>query len=246
MAIKRYTPKYKILAKLKHALWLDKRSKIKKFKKQKWDGKAKLYFPRKSKLYDQDSATYVTALDFDNDRISRLTKTYKYLLQDKQVFQLYYGESRLKLYQLKRYVCLAMHRGRMKEISSGRMFLHLMENRLEVGFLRLGFVNSLMQVRKLLASRSIMVGDTYVKSFGFNLKEGSFLKVDGLKSVEVLARYLKFNVPFFYFRNKESRKFSLFERKEVIQNNALCREKVHFLNFLKFYLTQVNRLKKKE
>ena len=39
MAIKRYIPKYKILAKLRYALWLEKRRKINQFARQKWDGK---------------------------------------------------------------------------------------------------------------------------------------------------------------------------------------------------------------
>ena len=244
MAIKRYTPKYKILAKLKQALWLNKRSKIKKFKKQKWDGKARLYFPRKPKTYDQDSSTYITANDFDSDRATRLTKTYKYLLQDKQAFQLYYGGRRLKQYQLKRSAYFSKKVSQKKKISAGKMFFHSMENRLEVGLYRIGFFNSLMQVRKLLASQRIKVDNNLVKNFGFHMKCGNLVKIDRLKSIEILARYLKFNVPFFYFRKKELRKLFLFEKKEFVQNNILRRETVTYLDFLKTSLTHVTNFKK--
>lgn len=239
MVIKRYTPKYKILAKLKQALWLNKKTKIKKFKKQKWDGKVRLYFPRKVKTFYQDSSVLSTVSSFDYDRATRLKKTYKYLLQDKQVFQLYYGERRLRLYQLKRFARIAKRLSQNNTFSYGRSLFHLMENRLEVGLCRLGFSRSLMQSRKLLTSRFVKVDHRFVSNFGYQLFGGNTIKIEGLRSVELLARYLKYNVPFFYFRKRDSRRFLLFKRKECIYRDFLARDYTLFLNFLRFSLLQL-------
>lgn len=236
MAIKRYTPKYKILAKLRQALWLNKKTKIKKFKKQKWEGKARLYFPRKPKLFDQDSPVFSVVKGFDSDRVTRLKKTYKYLLQDKQVFKLYYGERRLRLFQIKHFAFLAKRLSQNKDFSGGKVLFHLMENRLETCLYRLGFVSSLMQARKLLASSCIQVNHQKVRNLGLSLSLGSFVQIDSLKSVELLARYLKYNVSFFYFRRRDYRKFSLFERKNFVRYDLLTRERLLFLNFLKYCL----------
>lgn len=239
MAIKRYTPKYKILAKLRLALWLNKKTKIKRFKKQKWDGKARLYFPRKLKVFNQDFSVFSVAKYFDHDRVTRLKKTYKYLLQDKQVFKLYYGERRFKLYQIKRSAFLSRKISLKKDFSGGKVLFHLMENRLEVCLYRLGFVNSLMQARKLLASFCVQVNNQHVKTLGFSLKTGSFIQIDSLKSIELLARYLKYNVTFFYFRKRGYRKLFLFERKDFVQQDLLTRERFLFLNFLKRHLVRL-------
>lgn len=239
MTIKRYTPKYKILAKLRLALWLNKKTKIRRFKKQKWDGKARLYFPRKLKVFSQDSSVFSVAKYFDHDRSARLKKTYKYLLQDKQVFKLYYGERRFKLYQIKRFAYLARKLSQNKDFSGGKVLFHLMENRLEVCLYRLGFVNSLMQARKLLASSCIRVNDQYIKTLGSSLRVGSFVQIDNLKSIELLARYLKYNTTFFYFRKRGYRKLFLFERKDFVQQDLLTREHFLFLNFLKCHLARL-------
>jgi ribosomal protein S4 len=236
MAIKRYIPKYKILAKIRQAVWLNKRAKIKKFKKQKWDGKVRLYFPRKPKLFDQDCSVFSVANDFEHDRVTRLKNTYKFLLQDKQVLKLYYGERRLKLYQIKNFAFLAKKLSQSKDFSGGKIFFHLMENRLEVCLYRLGLVRSLMQARKLLASSCTRVNNQLVKNLGFSLSAGSFVQIDSFKSIELLARYLKYNTPFFYFRKRDYRKLFLFERKNFVQQDLLIRERFLLLNFLKCYL----------
>lgn len=243
MAIKRYIPKYKILAKLRQVLWLNKRAKIKKFKKQKWDGKTRLYFPRKPKLFDQDSSVFSVANDFEQDRVTRLKKTYKFLLQDKQVFKLYYGERRLRQYQIKHIAFLARKLSQSRNFSGGKFFFHLMENRLEVSLYRLGLVSSLMQARKLLYSSCIRVNDRQVKNLGFSLGVGSFVQIESFKFVELLARYLKYNTPFFYFRKREYRKLFLFERKDFVQHDILMRERFLFLNFLKHFLIQFKTFK---
>lgn len=241
MAIKRYTPKYKILAKLRLALWLKKKTKIKGFKKQKWEGKARLYFPRKLKLFKQDSSVFSVAKCFDQERVTRLKKTYKYSLQDKQVLKLYYGERRFKLYQMKRFASLSRKLSQTKDFSGGKVLFHLLENRLEVCLYRLGFVNSLMQARKLLASSCAQVNDQYVKTLGFSLKMGNFVQIDSLKSIELLARYLKYNTTFFYFRKRGYRKLFLSERKDYVQRDLLTREYFLFLNFLKCYLARLKQ-----
>ena len=245
MAIKRYFPKYKILAKLRYALWLEKRRKINQFTRQKWDGKKKFYFPRKAKIFDQDSATYPVGYDFESDRSIRLKKTYKYLLQDKQAFQLYYGARRLKFYQLKQIGLCAKKWGQKKRISPARVFFHLMENRLEVSLYRLGFVSTLMQARKLLTSGRVKVDADFVKNFGYHLKQNNSVKLENLKSIEILARYLKFNVPFFYFQNRGNRKLGLFARKEFAKNSFLSKCKYAQLHYVRASLARAQELKKK-
>lgn len=246
MSIKRYVPKYKILAKLRYALWLEKRKKINQFTRQKWEGKKKSYFPRKAKIFDQDSATYPVGYDFSSDRSVRLKKTYKYLLQDKQAFQLYYGGRRLKFYQLKQIGGDAKKFGQKKRVSPARVFFHLMENRLEVSLYRLGFVSTLMQARKLLATERVKLNSGFVKNFGFGLKQNDIIKIDSLKSVEVLARYLKFNAPFFYFQNREDRKRGLFIRKEFAKNSSLNEDKIALLYYMKKSLLKVQEFGKKK
>jgi ribosomal protein S4 len=167
------------------------------------------------------------------------------LLQDKQGFQLYYGARRLKLYQLKHFASLARRLGQRRKLSFGKVFFHLMENRLEVGLYRLGLVTSLMQSRKLLATHRVKVNSDLVKNFGSKLKYSDIIRIEGTKSTEILARYLKFNVPFFYFRKKEQSRSSLIERKEYAQNNFLIRENMSFFYFLKASLSQLGSLKKK-
>lgn len=245
MAIKRYIPKYKILAKLRYALWLEKRRKINQFARQKWDGKKKFYFPRKAKIFDQDSATYPVGFDFESDRAVRLKKTYKYLLQDKQAFQLYYGARRLKFYQLKQIGMNAKKWGRKKSISSARVFFHLMENRLEVSLYRLGFVSTLMQARRLLTMSKVRVDADFVKSFGYHLKQNNTIKLENLKSIEILARYLKFNVPFFYFQNRGDRKHGLYLRKEFAKNSFLNKYNLAVLHYVKTTLVRAQELRKK-
>ena len=49
MVLKRYASKYKKLARFKQPLWLEKRGKIKKFKREKWGGAKRFYFPKRRK-----------------------------------------------------------------------------------------------------------------------------------------------------------------------------------------------------
>lgn len=232
MTIKRYTPRYKILSKLRQPIWFEKRGKIKKFTRQKWEGKDKVYFPRKVKNFNQDSSTFVVGHDFDVDRSFNLTKIYKYLLQDKQTFSQYYGGRRLKSYQLRATAAVVKHLSNKKRLSGGKVFLHFFENRLEVSLTRLGLVSSLMQSRKLLTSSRVVVNTHTVKNFGFRLTSGDVVRIDSLKLVELLARYLKSNLPFFYFRKKDTRCSSLVKKKFAVNTDFLTREKLSYLSFL--------------
>jgi len=229
MPIKRFSSKYKVLAKLKHPLWLEKRKKITQFSRQKWNGKKKLYFPRKVKVFDQDTSTYSIGYDYESDRIVRLKKAYKQLLLDKQAFQLYYGARRLKKFQLKEIGLHAKKSGQKNRISPAKVFLHLMENRIEMGLYRTGLVLTLGQARRLLATCKIKVNENYIRNLGYRLKQNDIIKIENYKSLEILARYLKFNTPFFYFQKRESRKQCLFVRKEFMKNSFLDESRLPFL-----------------
>lgn len=245
MSIKRYTPKYKILAKLKFALWFEKRKKINQFTKQKWDGKKKFYFPRKAKRFSQDSSTYPVGFDFDTDRSIRLKKVYKHLLLGKQAFQLYYGARRLRYFQLRGISIEGKRTGQRKKLSPAKVFFHLVENRLEHSLYRLGFVTAVTQSRKLLATNRLKVNSDFVENFGYMLKQNDIIGLEDFKSVEILSRFLKFNVPFFYFRHSEKRRRGLLLRKQYLTNSFLYRQKYALLSFTKACLIEFQTCKKK-
>ena len=246
MTIKRYIPKYKILAKLKFALWFEKRKKINQLTRQKWEGKKKFYFPRKAKHFNQDSSTYPVGFDFDGDRSIRLKKVYKHLLLAKQAFQLYYGARRLRYFQLRRMSLHGKKIGKRKKISPARVFFHLMENRLEHSLYRLGFVSALIHSRKLLATNRVKVNADFIKNFGYRLGQDDIIKLEEFKSLEILSRYLKFNVPFFYFRYSEKRRRGLLARKQHIAKSFLERHKFALLCYAKDYLIEYQSRREKK
>ena len=121
MVLKRYASKYKKLARFKQPLWLEKRGKIKKFKREKWGGAKRFYFPkrRKEEFLNQDLSSLSTGDHFDHETILRLKKTYKFLLQDKQRFQFYFGAGRLRFYQLKKVARQAIRTAKIQNLSPG-------------------------------------------------------------------------------------------------------------------------------
>jgi ribosomal protein S4 len=164
---------------------------------------------------------------------------------DKQAFQLYYGARRLKNYQLKHIGLNAKKLGQKNRISLGKVFFHLMENRLEMALYRTGLVFTLGQARRLQATSRVKVNDNLVKNLGYNLKHNDTIKVDSFKSLEILARYLKFNTPFFYFQNRDSRKHGLFVRKEFVKSSFFYKTRLPFLfstkgHFVQFQPLQIN------
>ena len=248
MVIKRYASKYKKLARFKQPLWLEKRGKIKKFKREKWGGAKRFYFPkrRKEEFLNQDISALSCGDHFDHDNILRLKKTYKFLLQDKQRFQFYFGAGRLRFYQLKKVARKAIRIAKIRNLSPAKIFLHLFESRLINLFYRLGFVSSLSQSRRLLSANRVKIENSIVKNPGFYLKNNNLICLDPLNSLYSLKHYLRLNAPFFYFRKKKKRKILLWEKKSVVLDTFLYNKKKIYLEFLQLQFLKLKDSLKKQ
>lgn len=221
MAIKRYTPKYKKLHRLRQAFWLEKGPKIKKFKKQKWENLKEFYYPKRYRFYNQDKSAYPVSWGFEDEKSIRLKKTYKFLLLDKQRLQLYYGAGRLKHYQLKSLVSKAQCLGKKDVVSPARRMLFLVENRLQNLLYRLGFVSSLMEARRFVQSGHIKISGDVIKNCAYLLKKFDILKLDPAKSYEIIARYLKQNILVFYFKRRKLRRRAIYKRRQTFVASAV-------------------------
>lgn len=233
MSIKRYTPKYKKLNRLRQAFWLEKGAKIKRFQKQKWEGLKKFYYPRKYRFYNQDKSAYPVSKDFEDEKSIRLKKTYKFLLLDKQRLQLYYGAGRLKYYQLKTLTKEAFRLSKKTHVSPAKTMLSLVENRLQNLLYRLGFVSSLMEARRFIHSGHIQISDNLTKNCSYNLKKFDTIKLDPIKSHEILSRYLKQNVLVFYFRHKRLRRKFLYKKAHSFTKSVVLNNSYNFYDSLK-------------
>lgn len=233
MSIKRYTPKYKKLNRLRQAFWREKGAKIKRFKKQKWDSIKKFYYPRKYRFFNQDKSAYPVNRDFEDEKSVRLKKTYKFLLLNKQRLQLYYGAGRLKYYQLKSLAQEALRLSKKAQVSPAKSMLSLVENRLQNLLYRLGYVSSLMEARRLINAGHIQISDNISKNCSYNLKKFDILKLDPVKSHEIMSNYLKQNMLLFYFRHKRLRRKFLFKKSSSFNNSIILNNSYNFYDSLK-------------
>lgn len=221
MAIKRYTPKYKKLNKLKQAFWFEKKGKVKKFRKQKWSGIKRFYYPKRYKFFNQDKSAYSLSKTLEDEKSIRMKKTYKFLLMDKQKLQLFYGAGRLRTFQLRQLAQEAIRLSQNSAISPAKAMLSLMENRTQNLLYRLGFVSSLMEARRLIHSDHIQVSNAIVKNCPYTLKKLDSLKVDPARSHEIVAHYLKQTALVFYFKHKKLRRKFLFRKQQAFSNSVV-------------------------
>lgn len=221
MAIKRYTPKYKKLNKLKQAFWFEKKGKIKKFRKQKWSGIKRFYYPKRYKFFNQDKSAYSLSKTLDDEKSIRMKKTYKFLLLDKQKLQLFYGAGRLRTYQLRHLTDEAIRISQNTATSPAKVMLSLMENRTQNLLYRLGFVSSLMEARRFIHSDHIQVSNEIVKNCTYTLKKLDSLKVDPARLHEIVAHYLKQTALVFYFKQKKLRRKILSRKQQAFSNSVV-------------------------
>lgn len=221
MAIKRYTPKYKKLNKLKQAFWFEKKGKIKKFRKQKWSGIKRFYYPKRYKFFNQDKSAYSLSKTLDDEKSIRMKKTYKFLLMDKQKLQLFYGAGRLRTYQLRHLTDKAIRISQNTATSPAKVMLSLMENRTQNLLYRLGFVSSLMEARRFIHSDHIQVSNEIVKNCTYTLKKLDSLKVDPARLHEIVAHYLKQTALVFYFKQKKLRRKILSRKQQAFSNSVV-------------------------
>lgn len=240
MAIKRYTPKYKKLNRLRQAFWFEKKGKIKSFKKQKWSGLKRFYYPRSYQFYNQDKSAYSMSRDLEDQKSIRMKKTYKFLLMDKQRLQLFYGGGRFRHYQLKMLVKEALRRSVTTGATPAKAMLSLIENRTQTLLYRLGFVSSLMEARRFIQSGHLEISNRIIKNCSHELKQLDLLRFDPAKVQAIVANYLKHTSLVFYFRKRLIRRRLLVKKQHTYTNSLVSNNAFHFLNSFR---VSVNLLK---
>ena len=245
MAIKRYTPKYKKLNKLRQAFWFEKRGKIKKFRKQKWLGIKRFYYPKRYKSFNQDKSAYFLSHNFDDEKSIRMKKTYKFLLRDKQKLQLFYGAGRLRTYQLRQLTKEAMRISQNAAVNPAKVMLSLMENRTQNLLYRLGFASSLMEARRFIHSGHIQISNEVVKNCVYTLGKSDFLKVDPTRLHEIVAHYLKQNALVFHFKQKKLRRKFLFQKQQAFANSIILNNTFNMYDNFKATILALKNIKSK-
>ena len=233
MSIKRYAPKFKKLNRLKKAFWREKGLKIVRFEKQKWDNIKNFYYSRKYRFFNQDKSAYPLNRSYEDEKLIRLKKIYKFLLLDKQRLQLYYGGGRLKYYQLKNLTREALRLGTRSDVSPARSMLSLVENRLQNLLYRLGYASSLMEARRLIKSGHIEISGLVSRNCSFDLKKFDIVQLDPIKSHEIISGCLKRTILFFYFRHKKSRKKFLYKKVSSFSSSVIVNNSYDFYSNLK-------------
>lgn len=213
MAIKRYLAKYKKLLRFRYPIWFEKRVKIRKFEKQKWERVKKLYYPRKLKAFHQITPAYRAVRRYYQDRTVRAYKIYKFLLTDKQKLQTYYGVGKFRHYQLK--TMARKVQSKRKTIDRGRALLYHLENRLDVLLYRLLIVNSIPHARKLIQDKRVQLNHQINTNSNYVIKSTHVISLDLFMKKRLLDMYLRTCMPYFYFRNKAKRTLLKEERKKV-------------------------------
>lgn len=235
MSIKRYTPRFKSLVRLKQCLWLEKSLKLKKFNKEKWQNLRRNLSFQKIKYLSQDvsslrlSDKYITKDVFS----IRLRKTYRFLLCAKQRLQKLYGMGRLKHYQLKKLALIAEQRGKTSSCSSSSFFQHLLEGRLSFSLYRASLVRSLLQGRRLVESGKVKVLEEKVGSAFAIFPKDKLLSIDFLKVYDLQDQFLKFRLPLFYSRSREERRKSMFKKKQQARLTLLSTNRIFILTHYK-------------
>lgn len=224
MAIKRYSSKYKKLARFIYPVWYEKRVKIRKFSKQKWERVKKRFYPRKLKFYRQDVSSYPLTRRYSVDRSIRLKKVYKFLLRDKQRLQLYYGVGKFRFFQLKNMAKKTRSRVVSRKLTLGKAMLSLLEDRLDTALYRVCFVGSIPQARKLIQDGRVKVGDSLIKNSNYTLKPNDIISFDPFIKDYIFGIYLRNHMPYFFFRYKQKRRDYVNQRKDVWEQSSFTRE----------------------
>jgi ribosomal protein S4 len=227
MAMKRYLPKYKKLLRFRYPLWFEKRVKIKNFEKQKWEKVKKLYYPRRLKAFSQTTPAYRAVKHYYKDQSIRAFKVYRFLLQDKQKLQTYYGVGKFRYYQLKNMARKVY--AKRKIVDPGKALLFLLENRLDVLLYRLLIVNSIPHARKLIQDKRVAVDSKIIQNTNYLIKATNIISMDLFMKKRLLDIYLRGYMPYFYFRNKSKRSVLKEQRRKVWENPFLTKGISYYL-----------------
>jgi ribosomal protein S4 len=199
MSVKRNFPRYKRISKFKPLVRPELRSKILlNFTREKWRNIKKKLFPRKFICYHQDVGNVFLRKKYFVDRTTRRKRIYRFLLRDRQRLQFYYGNGRIRYFQLKALGLKALKFSKNNDISGPTAFLAVLEHRLAAFLYRLRFVTFLTDARPFVADGYVEVGNTVIKDYNFTLTEFSIVKFDPKILYFINYHYFTQCVTFFY------------------------------------------------
>lgn len=226
--MKRYSPKYKLFLRCKQCFWEEKLKKIQKFKKGKWQNMKKGFMRMKIKFFNQDSSSHWLSsyTEKEDQRTTRLKKTYRFLLAAKQRLQYYMGGDRIQAYQLKKMAREAEKKGKVFSSSAPKFFLESLEKRWEIALYHLKLTRSLLQGRKLVLSRKVKDSDDTKLGANLSIEKSQIFQFDPLKTSDLFHQFLKYRLPIYYLKRSLKRRAFLFlKRQQSIQSVFLSQKK---------------------
>ena len=187
---KRHKPFYKQFLRLRKNV--QNRSKLFKFKKQKWAkfqqySKNQLKFYRRFKVRDQ----FQLSVSKFASRGNSFQKKFRNNLYDRKTFSLFYGK--LKRKYLKKYVLRAV---RSKSNSNGLSdfrykALRFFESRLDTVLYRVSFSSSINSAAQLILHGHVLVNKVPVRTRSYILKENDLIEiVHNVKSRNLVKKSL--------------------------------------------------------
>jgi ribosomal protein S4 len=202
MSVKRNFPRFKRISKFKPLVRPEFRAKILlSFAREKWQRIKRGLFPRKFIFYHQDVVNVFLRKKYFVDRTTRRKRIYKFLLRDRQRLQFYYGNGRIKYFQLKALALKALKLSKKNDISGPTAFLAVLEHRLAAFLYRLRLVTFLTDARPFVADGYVEVGNTVIKDYNFTLTESSIVKFDPKILYLINYHYFTQCVTFFYHKH---------------------------------------------
>lgn len=174
---RRHKPLYKNFIALRKNIQNRRRLNIFKFKKRKWQSLIfhlkRLQYRRKKKFPIYDINRYFLPKFFNSFK-----RKYKYTVQTKKKFKLFYGDF-LKKYLRKQIKNTLRHKSKLKSCSSNfnLFFLNSIESRLDVVLYRAYFALSMRLARQLVLHKHIKVNNVIVNTCSYILQKGDIIEV---------------------------------------------------------------------
>lgn len=190
---KRYKPFYKQFKRLR--INIQNRRKIFRFKKQKWiqfqeHALRQLKFFKRYKLKDQFG---LLAKKFAS-RGNSLKKKFRNILQERQLFSLFYGG--LKQKYLKTKIVKSIKLKNRNYIDMRHRVIQFFESRLDTVLYRAGFCLSVKEARKFVLHKHVLVNQKYVMAGSYILKPNDLIE---LSEKNKTRNFVKQNITDFNF-----------------------------------------------
>jgi ribosomal protein S4 len=177
IAKKRYKPFYKQFLRLR--VNIQNRSKLFKFKKQKWlnfqrYSKSRLKFFKRFKFKDQ----FRLFVNKFASRGNSFQKKFRNNLQERKLFSLFYGGLRKKYFKTHIISSISSKKRRNRNSFDMRHnVVQFFESRLDTVLYRAGFSLSINESRKLILHRHILVNSNTVTSGSYILRPNDLIEV---------------------------------------------------------------------